>query len=1018
MQQSIIGNMRIASIFKKTTATLITLFYLFAFYSPSAMAVNEGVKQQFKTQQQQVKQTYADKLQHLKEKLRNREKILTGKPVEGTAWARFKSFFGVKRKIQSQGLDEIFQIKNDISQQHQQAMQKFKSIENHINKHNLSDIILQRHQDAIQKYKTKHESLMDNLTGLNQAETLDDQGKAFDQLDSFLQTQQFKLGHQALNPDQMPFGPRKNKARKPKITKKDLQAVLGIENNTQIAQTARLGFPTLMTGAEIPAEYLAETIDVKITPEIEALAAELNHQPVEIYTWVHNNIQFIPSYGSIQGADYTLQTKRGNAFDTASLLIALLRASNIPARYAYGTVEILADKVNNWVGGVNKVEAALQLLGQGGIPTTAITEGGKITRVQIEHTWVEAFIDYFPSKGMVNRFGDYWVPMDASFKQYDFTQGMDIQNKVAFDAETFVNDILNDAQYDENDGSWISGLPEDKIKAKFEEYKVQVEDYVKNQNPEATVGDVLGISNIKIIEPRPLAAGLPYRTIATSERFANIPDNMRVKFKYELKNKNDTVFNFEKPTVELAGKKLALSFSPATPEDLDVLNSYLPKPHDDGTPIEPSELPTSLPGYLINVKAEFTIDGNSEFEGGSFAMGTELNNTMGFWDPTLQWTTSNNKPIAGEYHAIGIDLHGLSPKQVEVFKAKLEVTKTKLENSELDGLSKHNVTGDILYTTILSYFALNDLKDIASSRSADIVQYRYPSYGVFQTKLQSDYWYGAPQSVTFPGLQMDVDLSQSITANKEASNNKWRNYNQMTGARMSMMEHSIPEQLFSTKENKVEAISAVKALTIAMQQGQKIYQIKNENINSLQNLNISQSIKDEIKNAILSGKEATVSESNIDFNGWNGVGYIIIDPSTGAGAYKISGGSNGSILYYLEYGLLYFLKALVLLGQGALSILVGILVVMLAEILSTVVIGIAALTEIGTLLTAVSGASSYLYFAAGVFFDSMTMMGWGAAMITASATGGTASIGSILTQLVFLLISTIGIERIIKHRYR
>ena len=359
---------------------------------------------------------------------------------------------------------------------------------------------------------------------------------------------------------------------------------------------------------------------------------------------------------------------------------------------------------------------------------------------------------------MINRYGDYWVAMDASFKQYDFTQGMDLQKNVAFDGETFVNDILNDAQYDEN-GSWISGLPEDKIKAKFEEYKQQVEEYVNTQNPEATVGDVLGISNIKVIEPRPLAAGLPYRLIAISDRFANIPDNMRVKFKYELKNKQETIFNFEKPTVELAGKKLALSFSPATPEDLDVLNSYLPKPHEDGTPIEPSELPTSLPGYLINVKAEFSVDGIAEFEGGSFVMGTELSNTMGIWDPTLQWTTSNNKPVAGEYHAIGLDLHGLSSKQIETFKAKLETTKKKIENNETYGLTKHDVSGDRLYAAILSYFVKNDLQNLIAANSSNIIQYRYPSYGVFQTKILSEYWYGEPQSVKLPSLQMDVDLS-------------------------------------------------------------------------------------------------------------------------------------------------------------------------------------------------------------------------------------------------------------------
>jgi transglutaminase-like putative cysteine protease len=66
-----------------------------------------------------------------------------------------------------------------------------------------------------------------------------------------------------------------------------------------------------------------------------------------MYTWVHDNIAFLPTYGSIQGAQMTLEAKQGNAFDTASLLIALLRAANIPARYVHGTVQIPIDKVMN-----------------------------------------------------------------------------------------------------------------------------------------------------------------------------------------------------------------------------------------------------------------------------------------------------------------------------------------------------------------------------------------------------------------------------------------------------------------------------------------------------------------------------------------------------------------------------------------------------------------------------------------------------------------------------------------------
>jgi hypothetical protein len=105
---------------------------------------------------------------------------------------------------------------------------------------------------------------------------------------------------------------------------------------------------------------LAATEDIQLTPAVKA--QELNNNPVQIYNWVRNNISFIPSYGSIQGSELTLQKKRGNAFDTASLLIALYRAADIPARYVYGTIDVPADKVMNWVGGVTKVEAAQSLV--------------------------------------------------------------------------------------------------------------------------------------------------------------------------------------------------------------------------------------------------------------------------------------------------------------------------------------------------------------------------------------------------------------------------------------------------------------------------------------------------------------------------------------------------------------------------------------------------------------------------------------------------------------------------------
>ena len=119
----------------------------------------------------------------------------------------------------------------------------------------------------------------------------------------------------------------------------------------------------------------------------------------------------------------TLATQRGIAFDIAALLIALLRASNIPARYAYGSIEVPAQKAQNWVGGVNTPGAAQDVLGQGGIPNAALTAGGRVVAIRMEHVWVEAFVDFEPSRGAKNITPDSWIALDASFKQYDHTAG-------------------------------------------------------------------------------------------------------------------------------------------------------------------------------------------------------------------------------------------------------------------------------------------------------------------------------------------------------------------------------------------------------------------------------------------------------------------------------------------------------------------------------------------------------------------------------------------------------------------
>jgi hypothetical protein len=74
------------------------------------------------------------------------------------------------------------------------------------------------------------------------------------------------------------------------------------------------------------------------------------------------------------------------------------------------------------------------------------------------------------------------------------------------------------------------------------------------------------------------------------------------------------------------------------------------------------------------------------------------------------------------------------------------------------------------------------------------------------------------------------------------------------GMMSSAWEHRIPEMLFTNAENPGEAVSAVKALAIASAEGQRIYQITQENVNTvLPVLNISADVKDEIRDSVAVG---------------------------------------------------------------------------------------------------------------------------------------------------------------------
>jgi len=146
-------------------------------------------------------------------------------------------------------------------------------------------------------------------------------------------------------------------------------------------------------------QYKGSKGEAEITTDVRAKATALSNNALNIYNWVRNNIEWQPTWGGQQTADMTLDVKKGNAMDIATLSIALMRAASIPARYVYGTVEIPAKQFMNMAGDFEDIEAAIDFVSAGGVPVVAIMSGGQVKQVRIGHVWVEVALPYYPSEG-------------------------------------------------------------------------------------------------------------------------------------------------------------------------------------------------------------------------------------------------------------------------------------------------------------------------------------------------------------------------------------------------------------------------------------------------------------------------------------------------------------------------------------------------------------------------------------------------------------------------------------------
>jgi len=798
----------------------------------------------------------------------------------------------------SQEMADLIALRRDVVALDQKAQARFAGVAAALQRRDLPVAILVRHRAKVTHYRQALATLLADLDAIDRAPNTAVRQARVAEARRHLDGKPFKPTHQPFDPDALPSATLKPDPRnQPRRTKGDFSRA-GLFSNPAV-HLAALGDFTYanLPGADNPA-YLAATTEVKLSPAIAAKAAELNHDPVAIYHWVRNHVEWLPTWGAMQDADLTLGSRRGNAFDIAALLIALLRASGIPARYVHGTIEVPAAKFQNWAGGFTTPEAALHFAGSGGIPIQGVVTGGHVTHARMEHIWVEAAIDYEPSRGAINRDADNWVALDASYKQYEFLEGLDAVAISGIDPAALAQSFIDSGTVNEME-SWVTGFEPAILEDAQNQASAALETYIDENLTDPTVGDVIGGNRTVVQEGPVLPSSLPNTIVVEGTQYAEIPTQLqhRVTFLWDKDAVGQWQAPLTLPWAAVNNQKVTLSFKPATAADEEALLALLP----EGEITDVSQLPSSIPAYLIQVIPELAVNGVVVKQSAPIGLGEEIPFTFRIEMPGQTVAKQATSPVpAGAYLSVATVGGSVSPTLLQALQTKVTATKAALESGDatlIGALNREDLLGDIFYAGTLAYFAqytaLAHITALASHGHHSLM----PSVGTYGYVPKVDYLFGFPSAIEPGGVAMDLDAVNGVSDSSDGDAARRRDLVFQTGILSSALEHAVPEQMFVTPDNPGEAISAVKALAKANLAGQRIYHITAANqTTTLPNIHHDPDVLSEIQAALNAGKEVITHTDTISVPGWSGAGYIIFDAETGDGAFKISGGANGSKL--------------------------------------------------------------------------------------------------------------------------
>jgi hypothetical protein len=509
----------------------------------------------------------------------------------------------------------------------------------------------------------------------------------------------------------------------------------------------------------------------------------------------------------------------------------------------------------NWAGGFTDPMAAVNFLASGGIPIRPIIVGGKFAKVQMEQAWVEAYIPYGNYRGAImDQSIKIWIPMDGSFKQFTYTNGFDMTATVPFSQVTYLSQVQsqNPVHY----------------------YQSQIQAYLDANMPDTSIVDVKGYRQITQETYHFLPSTLLYVTDVVLGKYSTVPAGMAATATFTLFNPaTGSNVSYTASTHDLAGKRVTVSYLPATSADEALIASY-------------GGFLYNVPAYMLNLVPVLKVEGAIQLTGEATTLGSGQNLTIQFAQPSGMNESINKNLVAGAYYAVGMDLQGVN----ENVLGKRHYNLTNNVLSQTAGtLGNDDLIGEHLHILATTYFLANDKIYKSGAKLYNTTVTRTLSEGITSFTLSVSYLFGISKAAMPSGVNMDVAMDRVIVLAKDGNTSHETAYMNIAGLVSSYNEHDIFEKI-----DGFSSVSTVRALQVASANGIAIEKINSSNIvQILPTLQVGPDIMTDIQNAVNAGKEVTIPQANVQINDWNGTGYIVRDPLTGSGTYMISGGLAG-----------------------------------------------------------------------------------------------------------------------------